>query len=79
VRDGLVLYRKRPAKDHATATVPPWALRIQRLEGSRPEGRLCTLNGGERVQSFEQAAVIGMICRIEVRLERRSVAQKSSA
>jgi hypothetical protein len=35
--------------------------------------------GGERVQSFEQAAVIGMICRIEVRLERRSVAQKSSA
>src|SRR5580658_7686990 len=26
------------------------ALRIQRLEGSRPHGRLCTLNWSERVQ-----------------------------
>jgi hypothetical protein len=26
------------------------ALRIQRLEGSRPDGRLCTLNGTDRVQ-----------------------------
>ena len=52
------------------------ALRIQRLEGSRPEGRLCTLNGPDRVQKFKQAAVIGVICRFEVSLERRSVAQK---
>ena|ERR1022692_2019327 len=55
------------------------ALRIQRLEGSRPEGRLCTLNGAERVQRFKQTAVIGMICRFELLLERRSVAQKGSA
>ena len=55
------------------------ALRIQRLEGSRPEGRLCTLNGAERVQRFKQTAVIGMICRFELLLARRSVAQKGSA
>ena len=55
------------------------ALRIQRLEGSRPEERLCTLNGAERGQRFKQAAVIGMICRFEILLERRSVAQKASA
>jgi hypothetical protein len=37
------------------ATVRSWgslqgALLIQRLEGSRPHGSLCTLNGPERVQ-----------------------------
>src|SRR5271165_928260 len=55
------------------------ALRIQRLEGSRPGGRLCTLNGAERVHRFKWAAVIGMICRFEVLVKRRSIAQRRSA
>src|ERR1700745_883924 len=38
------------------------ALRIQRLEGSRPDGWLCTLNGADRVQRSAQGADLGMIC-----------------
>jgi hypothetical protein len=34
---------------------------------------------GERVRRFKQPAVMGMICRFEVVLERRSVAQRRSA
>jgi hypothetical protein len=52
-REVLVLYLKRP---HETAQVRMFsgrALLIQRLEGSRPEERLCTLNGPARVQRFK--------------------------
>ena len=49
------------------------------LKEAAPEGRLCILNGAERVQKFKQAGVMGMICRIEVLLKRRSVAQRRSA
>jgi hypothetical protein len=55
------------------------ALRIQRLEGSRPEGRLCTLNGAEGVQRPGEVSVQGMIRRVEGRTELRSVAQRHDA
>jgi len=35
-----------PSQGSCDCNCSPWALRIQRLEGSRPGGRLCTLNGG---------------------------------
>ena len=46
----LVLYLERP---HETVRVPLLsgrALLIQRLEGSRPQGSLCILNGADRVR-----------------------------
>jgi len=75
----LVLYLKRPPWNSWQPHDPGRALRIQRLEGSRPEGRLCTLNGVEWVQRFKQVAVIGKICRFEVVVKRRRVAQRRSA
>ena len=50
------------------------ALLIQRLEGSRPHGRLCTLNGIDRVQRFKEDAVVGMICLFEGSTEGRRMA-----
>jgi hypothetical protein len=49
------------------------ALRIQRLEGSRPHGRLCTLNGYEELQRFKEAVEVDMLNGFESQLERRSV------
>ena len=49
----LVLYLKRPPRNSRQSHDLGRALRIQRLEGSRPEGRLCSLNGAERVQMFK--------------------------
>src|ERR1035438_7365543 len=39
------------------------ALLIQRLEGSRPHGRLCTLNRSERVRGDQGPAEFGGMCR----------------
>jgi hypothetical protein len=41
------------------------ALRIQRLEGSRRDGRLCTLNGADRGQKSEYGIDLGVICVVE--------------
>lgn len=35
--------------------------RIRRLEGSRPDGRLCTLNGVTQVQRLAQVTDAGMV------------------
>ena len=37
------------------------ALRIQRLEGSRPHGSLCTLHGSERVQRDQVETELGEV------------------
>jgi hypothetical protein len=49
----LVLYLKRPSRNSRSRMILGRALRIQRLEGSRPGGRLCSLNGGEQAQMFK--------------------------
>jgi hypothetical protein len=46
------------------------ALRIQRLEGSRRDGRLCTLNGADRGQKSEYGIDLGVIS-VEVASTRR--------
>ena len=48
------------------------ALRIQRLEGSRPHGRLCTLNRSERVQRDQAPTELGRIRLPEGRMEGHS-------
>ena len=68
----LVLYLERPA----TATVRSCmvlegALRIQRLEGSRPHGSLCTLNRSERVQRDQDRLSWAVIRWLKGRMERR--------
>jgi hypothetical protein len=45
------------------------ALLIQQLEGSRPHGSLCTLNGSDRVKWFKEDAVMGMTCLYEGGME----------
>jgi hypothetical protein len=47
------------------------ALRIQRLEGSRPHGRLCTLNWSERVQGNQEGPELGGVRLPECLTERR--------
>ena len=47
------------------------ALRIQRLEGSRAHGRLCTLNRSERVQGNQEGPELGGIRLPECLTERR--------
>jgi hypothetical protein len=58
------------------ATVRSWgslqgALLIQRLEGSRPHGSLCTLHRSERVQRDQEQADSGWMRWREGRMERR--------
>ena len=48
------------------------ALRIQRLEGSRPHGGLCILNRSEWVQGDQAETELGRIRFSEGRMERRS-------
>lgn len=57
----LVLYLQRPAGSGVHLDGFNKALRIQRLEGSRPDGRLCTLNGVTQVQRFAQVTDAGMV------------------
>ena len=52
------------------------ALLIQRLEGSRPHGGLCILNGAERVRRLEEVMVEGMIQPVKCGIELREVAQR---
>ena len=47
------------------------ALRIQRLEGSRPHGRLCTLNRFERVLRGQGQTELGRVRCLEGGMERR--------
>ncbi len=47
------------------------ALLIQRLEGSRPHGSLCTLNGSARVQKSAEDAEMGVFFRFEYGTEQR--------
>jgi len=47
------------------------ALLIQRLEGSRPHGSLCTLNGSARVQRSAEDAEIGVFFRFGEGIEQR--------
>jgi hypothetical protein len=51
---------------------PIGALLIQRFEGSRPQGSLCTLNRPEWVQKDHGPAEFGVVGSPEVRTERRS-------
>ena len=55
------------------------ALLIQRLEGSRPHGGLCILNGAGRVRRLEEVMVQGMIHPVECGTELREVAQRCRA
>jgi hypothetical protein len=65
-----VLYLERPQRQCAVARSQDRALRIQRLEGSRPDGRLCTLNGPEGVRICREAAGVGVIGGFAGRMER---------
>jgi hypothetical protein len=64
-----VLYLERPHANLHGRLLSKRALLIQRLEGSRPHGSLCTLNGSDRVQRSEEEAEIGMILRFEDGME----------
>ena len=61
-REVLVLYLERPQRTSAQLHALRGALLIQRLEGSRPHGRLCTLNRSERVQGDQAPAELGRMC-----------------
>ena len=61
-REVLVLYLERPHEAARDCMLSDGALLIQRLEGSRPHGGLCTLNGSDRVQKVKTFAVMGRIC-----------------
>ena len=69
-RQVLVLYLERPLRDHAHLRDLRGALLIQRLEGSRPHGRLCTLNRSERVQGDQVPAELGRMCGFDVAMDR---------
>ena len=47
------------------------ALLIQRLEGSRPPGSLCTLNRSEQVQRDQAQNELGSVGRLKGRMEQR--------
>jgi hypothetical protein len=66
-----VLYLERPAKKLGFAC-SEGALLIQRLEGRRPPGSLCTLNRPEWVQRDHGQAELGAIGLPVVRTERAS-------
>jgi hypothetical protein len=52
----LVLYLERPPTQQCVVAFSQGgALRIQRLEGSRPHGRLCTLNRAEQVRRVRKS------------------------
>lgn len=48
---------------------PGRALRIQRLEGSRPHGSLCTLNGHERMQRDQAQTELGIVLGLDGLME----------
>ena len=75
----LVLYLKRPQRNSAQLHALRGALRIQRLEGSRPHGGLCILNGAGRLRRLEEVMVRGMIHSVECGTELRDVAQRCRA
>ena len=58
-RQVLVLYLERPPRNSAQLRGFGGALLIQRLEGSRPHRRLCTLNRSEWVQRDQAPAELG--------------------
>jgi hypothetical protein len=70
----LVLYLERPLRNSVHLHAPIGALLIHRLEGSRPDGRLCTLNGSARVRRVKQDAGMAMIRDFESGFARRRVA-----
>ena len=75
-----MLYLERPAaQQSAFGLLLIGALRIQRLEGSLPDGRLCTLEGADLVQMAVQVTEVGMMCGIEVAGRRQLVAWRGSA
>ena len=68
----LVLYLERPDTHQCVvACSSEGALQIQRLEGSRPNGRLCILNGAARVRRVKQVAWTSLIHGFECGSERR--------
>jgi hypothetical protein len=62
-REVLVLYLERPPSNRPQLDDFRGALLIQRLEGSRPHGRLCTLNRSEQVQRDRAPVELGRMCR----------------
>jgi hypothetical protein len=72
----LVLYLERPTRNSGLPHALIGALLIQRLEGSRPHLRLCTLNRSDRVRRFREDAEIGMVCQSAGRMERRRTVMK---
>ena len=62
-----------PPQNRAQSQAIRRAFRIQRLEGDRPNGRLCTLNGYEEMRRFKEAAEMDMLNGFECQLERRIV------
>ena len=65
-REVLVLYLERPRATVRVRMRFVRALLIQRLEGSRLQGSLCTLNGAGRVRCVQELAVMGTIFRFDV-------------
>jgi len=71
-RQVLVLYLERPPDNSAQLHALRRALRIQRLEGSRPHGGLCTLNGSDRAQQVKPFALVGRICGFDGWIDGRA-------
>ena len=71
-----MLYLERPPRNRAQQDGFSGALLIQRLEGSRPHGGLCALNGADRVQGLGEVTVQCMIRPVEGGTDVRSVAQR---
>jgi hypothetical protein len=67
-----VLYLERPSRNSAQLHVLNGALLIQRLEGSRPYGSLCTLNRSALVRRDQEEAELGRMRLREGRVEGRS-------
>ena len=67
-----MLYLERPPDNSAQLHALRRALRIQRLEGSRPHGGLCTLNGSDRAQQVKPFALVGRICGFDGWIDGRS-------
>jgi hypothetical protein len=68
----LVLYLERPPRDSGQLHGPGGALLIQRLEGSRPHGSLCTFNRSERVQRNQEETELGRVRWREAWMEQES-------
>lgn len=68
----LVLYLERPQRNSGQVQALRGALLIQRLEGSRPHGSLCTLNRAGRAQRDQEQTELHRMRLPEERMKQRN-------